>query len=170
MVSFCTSSSSALQHSSSYQKASCTGSQLSAHMSPDGDAGGMWLYQLHAKQMTYTDHLWQLLDSLNYPQSSPYLHVSITSLSYRWNHALWKGGMHVPWWYDLPLWTNHVDPSSSVTTTPECGSPWPKLPPDDPRGRLQHACCTDWYTDSEHQLHMKRNTIVREYCMVISEH
>ena len=31
----------------------------------------------------------------------------------------------------------------------------------------QHACCTDWYTDSEHQLHMKRSTVVWEYCMVI---
>ena len=57
MVFFCTGSSSALQHPSSYQKTSCTGSQLSAHMIPDGDADGMWLYQLHAKLMTYTDHL-----------------------------------------------------------------------------------------------------------------
>ena len=132
MVSFCTGSSSALQHPSNYQKTSSTGSQLSAHMIPDGDAGGMWLYQLHAKLMTYTDHLWQLLDNLNYPESSPYLHVSVTSLNCRWNHALWKGGMH----HYLPLWTSHVDPFSSVTTTPECGSPWPKLPPDDPRGRF----------------------------------
>ena len=88
MVFLCTGSSSALQHPSSYQKTSCIGSQLSAHMSQDGDVDDMWLYQLHAKQMTYADHLWRLLDNLNYPENSPYLHVSITSLNCGWNDEI----------------------------------------------------------------------------------
>ena len=161
MVSFCTSSSSALQHPSSYQRTTCTGSQLSAHMIPDGDAGGMWLYQLHAKQMTYTDHLWQLLDSLNYPQSSPYLHVSITSLSYRWNHALWKGGMHLDDMTYLcePTMLIHLPVSQRLQNvavhSPNCHLMIPEVDPS--FEHWQHACCTDWYTDSEHQLqlHMK---------------